>query len=44
MLAVALLAILAFGLIHSLFAAAGGKVLARRVMGERAFEGFYRLF
>lgn len=38
-----LLAILLFGAVHSLLAAFGVKAWARRVLGERAFEGFYRL-
>ncbi len=38
-----LLALLVFGIIHSLLAALGVKALARRAMGGRAFEGFYRL-
>ena len=44
MFVVVLLAILVFGLVHSLFAAFGIKAWARRTWGERAFEGFYRLF
>ncbi len=43
MFIVSLLALLGFGIIHSLLAALGVKTLARRLMGQRAFEGFYRL-
>ena len=38
-----LLTILAFGLIHSLTAALNIKGQFRRLLGERAYEGFYRL-
>ena len=43
MFIVSLLAILGYGLLHSLFAALGFKARLRRLMGERAFEGLYRL-
>lgn len=40
---IALFAVLLFGLFHSLLAALGVKSAARRWLGERRFEGFYRL-
>ncbi len=38
-----LLAIIAFGLIHSVLAAIGIKYRFRAAFGDRAYEGFYRL-
>jgi protein-S-isoprenylcysteine O-methyltransferase Ste14 len=40
---IALLAIIGYGIIHSLLAALGLKAFARRRLGQRAFDGFYRL-
>jgi hypothetical protein len=40
---ITLFAVLLFGLFHSLLAALGVKSAARRWLGERRFEGFYRL-
>ncbi len=40
---ITLSAVLLFGLFHSLLAALGIKSAARRRLGERRFEGFYRL-
>ena len=38
-----LLALALFGILHSLLAAIGLKRAARRIMGQRAFDGLYRL-
>jgi protein-S-isoprenylcysteine O-methyltransferase Ste14 len=39
-----LLAMLLYGVIHSLLASATVKKRARALIGQRAYEGFYRLF
>lgn len=39
-----LLAIVAYGLLHSLLAAFGFKAHIKRMIGIRQYEGFYRLF
>lgn len=43
MFLISLLTILVFGLLHSLMAALGFKHRMRRLLGERGYEGFYRL-
>ena len=43
MVLIPLLALLVFGLLHSLLAAIGFKQMARQIMGPRLFEGMYRL-
>ncbi|MBN1967635.1 MAG: DUF1295 domain-containing protein [Anaerolineae bacterium] len=43
MFAASLLSIFAYGAVHSLMAALGFKSRMRRTLGERAYEGLYRL-